>query len=164
MRPENDTRPSALTSGKPFGESVVGLGIDIVSKKRIGLAIDRTGDAFIVKVFVAEEISYCKTAAEPLERYAAFFAAKEAVAKGLGCGIGSGLSFHDIVIHGSTGAAPAVSLHGRGAEIARERGIDRCLLALSHHASDAVAIAVMTGERGRPMEAAVATQQGKTIS
>jgi holo-[acyl-carrier protein] synthase len=120
------------------------LGVDIVSKERIRLAVTRSGRPFVEHVFTPEEMTYCEAAHDPIERYAGFWAAKEAVAKTLGCGIGAGLGFHDIVIKGAQGRAPEVALHGVGATLAPS-GCCRWLLSLSHNSDSAIAVAILVG-------------------
>ena len=75
--------------------------------------------------------------------YAARFAAKEAVAKAFGTGIGSALGWLDIeVAHGPTGA-PMVRLLGKGAELALERGVREVLVSLTHTSVSAAASVVL---------------------
>jgi len=61
----------------------VTTGIDIVRSQRIKDVVDKSGDSFLERVFHADERSVCDAAANPFERYAARFAAKEAFVKAL---------------------------------------------------------------------------------
>ncbi len=72
------------------------LGIDIVEVDRIKKLMDKN-ENFLNKVFNEDEIERIKKRKEPYERAAGVFAAKEAIAKGLGTGIGK-ISFKDIKI------------------------------------------------------------------
>ena len=66
--------------------NVLGVGTDIVEIERVREAIQKNGDAFIEKVFTADEQAYCKKHKDPMPQYAARFSAKESVVKALGCG------------------------------------------------------------------------------
>ena len=72
------------------------LGIDIVEVDRIKKLMDKN-ENFLNKVFNEDEIERIKKRKEPYERAAGIFAAKEAIAKALGTGIGK-ISFKDIKI------------------------------------------------------------------
>jgi holo-[acyl-carrier protein] synthase len=133
-----------LSPPAEFSYGPLALGVDIVSKERIRLAVTRSGRPFVEHVFTPEEMAYCEAAHDPIERYAGFWAAKEAIAKTLGCGIGDGLGFHDIVIKGAQGRAPQVALHGIGATLAPS-GCCRWLLSLSHNNDSAIAVAILVG-------------------
>ena len=70
------------------------IGTDIVEIDRIGRSLEKFGDSFKRRFLSADEMILAKR----VESLAGFWAAKEAVSKALGCGIGSRLSFHDIII------------------------------------------------------------------
>ncbi|MEO0445415.1 MAG: holo-ACP synthase, partial [Verrucomicrobiota bacterium] len=75
--------------------TIFGIGVDVVEIKRIQQSMDRLGDAFLNRVFTAGERSYCEPMKFAARHYAARFAAKEAIAKAFGTGIGEDLSWHD---------------------------------------------------------------------
>src|SRR3989338_5011045 len=62
---------------------IIGTGIDIIEIARLKQAIDRWGDHFLKHVFHEEEIEYARKHQNPLQHYAARFAAKEAVYKAI---------------------------------------------------------------------------------
>ena len=126
--------------------SVLGLGVDIVEIARIAGAIERGGQPFLDRVFLPGEQAYCGAQHEPARCYAARFAAKEAVAKALGTGIGAQLGWHDIEVRRKASGEPFVVLHGIGAETARSLGISGILVSLSHSEHYAVANAICTGK------------------
>lgn len=128
--------------------SVLGLGVDIVEIARIASAIERSGQPFLDRVFLPSEQEYCSTQREPARCYAARFAAKEAVAKALGTGIGAQLAWHDIEVGRKASGEPFVVLHRIGAETARSLGIAGILVSLSHSERYAVANAICTGKSG----------------
>ena len=77
--------------------------------------------------------------ADKAYRLAARFAAKEAVAKALGTGIGD-IRWVDIEIRSSARRRPQLTLHGKADELAKELGLTDWDISLSH--SDALAIAI----------------------
>ncbi len=92
----------------------VGIGNDIVEVERIEQAINKQGQAFLDKVYTADEQAYCLTkGVKQYESFAACFAAKEAISKALGCGIGAVLRFHDMEIKHDNLGKPSVSFSER---------------------------------------------------
>ncbi|SMC09839.1 holo-ACP synthase [Nitratiruptor tergarcus] len=86
------------------------IGIDIVAIKRIENFIEKHGNKGLERFLLPSEISIAK---KP-QTVAGFWAAKEAIAKALRCGIGSELSFKDIEIYKELTGAPAFRLlHGK---------------------------------------------------
>ena len=108
------------------------LGIDIVEISRIKKLIDEN-EKFLHKVFNEEEIERIKKRKEPYERAGGIFAAKEAVAKALGTGLGK-ISFKDIKIK-YKGDAPYAEVFDMKFD-----------LSISHERSYAVAVAKVRGE------------------
>ncbi len=124
--------------------TLLGLGTDIVETARIKTAILRHGEAFLERVFTAEEIAYCAPMRDPHPYYAARFAAKEAVAKAFGTGLGSDMAFRDIGICRKESGEPFVVLTGTAAATAQRLGIVEVRVSLSHseHYATATALAV----------------------
>jgi holo-[acyl-carrier protein] synthase len=125
---------------------IIGTGLDLVENARIARSIAKFGDRFLHRIFAAGEIAYCKPMREPAPHYAARFAAKEAVAKAFGCGIGEWIGFLDIEVVRDSSGAPSVTLHGPGRELAVSRGVTQIFLSLSHteHYATASALLVKT--------------------
>jgi holo-[acyl-carrier protein] synthase len=124
---------------------IFGIGIDVVEVDRIASAIERHGEAFLAKIFTAVEREYCETRKNPALHYAARFAAKEAVSKALGTGIGGNAGLHDMeVIHDSSGA-PKLRLSGAAEIFTKQHGITEIQISLTHArdyaAANAIAIA-----------------------
>ena len=122
-----------------------GIGVDIVEISRIELAIKRQGKPFIDRVFLPSEQTYCQSHRQPSRSYAARFAAKEAVAKAFGTGIGASVSWLDIEVCRTEAGAPFIVLHGAAEQTAKERSISQILLSLSHSEHYAVANVVLAG-------------------
>ena len=127
---------------------VLGIGVDIVEIERFASSMQRSGQAFLDRLFLPAEQAYCSPQREPARCFAARFAAKEAVSKALGTGIGAQLAWRDIEIRRKESGEPFIVLHGTGAETARQLGVSAILLSLSHseHYAVANAIALRPGD------------------
>lgn len=119
---------------------MIGIGVDLVEVDRMRTVLART-PTMVEKLFTAGERSYAEAANDPTERYAARFAAKEAVMKALGVGLGA-VDWHDIEVVRTERGAPELVVTGRAQELAADAGVTRWMLTLSHTASMAEAIAV----------------------
>lgn len=109
------------------------LGVDIVSIKRISNLKEKYGLKFLKRVLNDSEISLVKKSDETL---AGFFAAKEAVSKALGVGIGNEFSFLDIEIYKSDKNAPLIKFKN---EIKTKFKIKDSNLSISHDGGFAIA-------------------------
>jgi holo-[acyl-carrier protein] synthase len=123
------------------GRTVVSIGVDVVDIERMRTILGRQA-RFVERVFTDDERDYCRAGADPAERFAARFAAKEAGLKAIGVGLG-GADFKDFGVLKQESGEPILRVGGRAAERASRLGIDRWLLTLSH--SDLVACAVVVG-------------------
>jgi holo-[acyl-carrier protein] synthase len=124
---------------------VLGLGIDLIEVSRVQHALERFGDRFIERVLHPDELAYCRAQKNPAPFIAARFAAKEAVSKAFGTGIGSALGWHDILIRRRPSGEPHVELVGKGLELMRSRGGQRLVLSLTHTSGHAAAAVVLEG-------------------
>ena len=122
------------------------IGIDIVDVPRFRALLARRPRG-AERLFTPAERAYAATRADPTERLAARFAAKEAVMKALGAGFGD-VAFKDMEVVRAPGGRPEVVLHGRAADRARRAGVTGWHLSLSHTATAAVAVAVAVGAGG----------------
>ncbi len=121
---------------------IFGIGIDVVEVDRIASAIDRHGDSFLMKLFTDGERAYCESHPKPAVHYAARFAAKEAISKALGTGIGGQAGWLDLEIIRTATGAPKLLLQGNAAEFARQNGIIEVQISLTHARDYAAANAV----------------------
>jgi holo-[acyl-carrier protein] synthase len=124
---------------------ILGIGVDIVEIARLDGAIQRQGKPLIDRCFLPTEQAYCNQQREPARCYAARFAAKEAVSKALGTGIGAHLGWLSIEVRRKASGEPFVVLLNEGAETARRLGLTELFLSLSHSEHYAVANAVAIG-------------------
>ncbi len=116
-------------------------GIDLIEIERVRSAIETHGERFLQRVFTPREL---KERGDRAESLAGRFAAKEAAAKALGCGIGD-VTWKEIeILHGKSGA-PRLVLHGAAERMAKEKGLVEWSVSLSHSHSHAVAIVVAIG-------------------
>ncbi len=122
--------------------SIHGIGIDLVEVERIRDSIERLGDVWSQRIFTQAERAYCDQQYDPAIHYSARFAAKEAVAKALGTGIGKHAALQDLeVVHDANGA-PKMLLHGDAKDFAKANGIAHVHISLTHTKGHAVANAV----------------------
>lgn len=116
---------------------VVGIGVDVVDLDRFRLALTRR-PRLAERLFTDDERAYAARFKDQVPRLAARFAAREAVMKAMGVGLGA-FAFHDAEVIRMERGAPGVSLRGKAAALAAERGITSWKLSLTH--SDLVAVA-----------------------
>jgi len=124
---------------------IIGIGVDIIETARIEASIERHGDHFLQRVFTEGEIAYCSSMKISARHYAARFAAKEAVSKAFGTGIGEQMEWRDIEVQRKESGEPFLVLHGGAARLARARGVAETLLSLSHADHYAVASVLFQG-------------------
>ena len=122
---------------------IFGIGIDVVEIGRIAKSIERHGDPFLAKVFTTAEREYCDAKKFPAQHYAARFAAKEAVSKAFGTGIGQHIGWLDMEVRRLASGQPYVVLHDRGEALFREREATHLHLTLSHTQTYATAVALL---------------------
>lgn len=119
------------------------MGTDILRVDRIDDVLSRLGDRFMRRILTEPEQDEYHRSKQPGRLLAKRFAAKEAVAKSLGTGIGRGVSWQDIQIEHDTNGAPQVLLLGGARRAALERGGLRVVLSLADEADYVVAFAVL---------------------
>jgi len=108
-------------------------------------SLEKFGDRFLQRVFCPAEVEYCRRMRDPVPHFAARFAAKEAVSKAFGCGIGGEIGLLDIEVIRDEHGAPGIRLHGNGLALGEARGVRRILISLSHTENYAVASVTLLG-------------------
>ena len=116
-----------------------GLGNDIIEIDRIRKSIEIHGLHFLNKLFTQKEQDYCYKFKDPAPSFAGRFAAKEAIAKALGTGIGGELSWHDIEILGNDAGKPVAQLSKSAQKKFNNPNI---LVSISHCTTHATAVAI----------------------
>ena len=113
-------------------------GIDLIEIDRFASAYQRHDQRLLHRLFTPIELA---ENGENMASLAARFAAKEAVAKAFGTGIGN-ISWQDIEIRRGCSGEPILHLHGAAQKMAEEQNISTWSLSLSHTQSHAIAIVV----------------------
>lgn len=119
------------------------IGVDMIEIERVRQAIERYPKRFTARCFTPSEREHC---GKLMERFAARFAAKEAVAKALGTGIGCEATWTEIEILSDEKRRPHVILHGAAAQLAGKLGLNSWQVSLSHTHEYAIAFVVATDE------------------
>jgi holo-[acyl-carrier protein] synthase len=121
---------------------IVSLGLDLAQIDRLEAAVERRGERMLTRLFTDGERAYCERRREKMTHYAGRFAVKEAVMKVLGTGWTRGVRWRDIEVVRQPGSAPELVLHGVAQKIARDRGIAKIHITITHDAGLAAAVAV----------------------
>lgn len=116
-------------------------GVDLIEIARIEEVVSRHGKHYLERIYTPSELELCGKRAESL---AGRFAAKEAVAKALGCGIGD-VDWKEIEILDDEQNAPVLHLHGKADQKADDLGLTSWSVSISHDQSQVVAFAVAIG-------------------
>lgn len=149
-------------------------GVDLIEIERISASIARHGEKFLARIYTPRELEICTAENQPrmnaatlegtptrgyqggasapsrvglrvdIKSLAARFAAKEAVAKALGTGIGA-VSFQEIEILRDENYAPVLYLHGAANQLAVSLGLENWSISLSHIETHAIAMVVALG-------------------
>jgi holo-[acyl-carrier protein] synthase len=122
---------------------IVRSGVDLIEIARLDELQPRIRARFLARVYTPQELADCAGRSASL---AARFAAKEAVAKALGCGIGA-VRWQDIEVVREENGAPGLALHGAAKTEAARLGLETWSLSLSHSRSHAIAFVVAVGAR-----------------
>jgi holo-[acyl-carrier protein] synthase len=123
--------------------SIIGIGVDLVECDRIQHSLDRFGEKFLRRIFTEGEIEYSMSMKFPARHLAARFAAKEAVSKAFGTGIGKAMGWRNIDIRKKKSGEPFLVFSGPAQDLATERGVTSALITLSHTDHHAMACVVL---------------------
>lgn len=122
---------------------IYGIGTDIVEIARIRAVLERHGDRFCNRILTTEEMQVFDQRQRSASYLASRFAAKEALAKAFGTGIGADVSFLGIQVSNDSAGRPEFHLSGQTEIFARQQGISRVFLSLSDEKHYAVAMVVV---------------------
>lgn len=122
---------------------ILGIGIDIIEVGRIKSSLERFGERFGQKILLPGEMAYCLSHKHPAPFVAARFAAKEAISKAFGTGIGSQLGWQDMEIARKESGEPYVILHGKGKELFASRHAKNLYVTISHTNDYAAVTAIL---------------------
>ena len=121
----------------------IAIGTDIIDIQRIADAVERQGDKFVQRILTESEISEYQARGHAVSFLAKRFAAKEAIAKALGTGIGRGISFQHMIISNNAEGAPQVELRDMASEKLKQLGGTHVLISLSDEKSYALAYVIL---------------------
>lgn len=124
--------------------SLLRSGIDLVDIQRLADLNPAIRARFMQRVYTPRELAACQGS---LASLAGRFAAKEAVAKALGVGIGP-VSWQEIEVLNGPDGEPVLQLHGAAHRIAESLGLRVWSISISHSRTQAVAMAVALGNEG----------------
>lgn len=113
-------------------------GVDIVSVDRIKKILLRNREGFYKKIFTGKEIDYIEEKNHKPTTVSGLFAAKEAVSKAAGIGIGN-LGWKDIEVLHEVGGRPFINFTEKGKGIMKELGIGDMQISISHERDYAIA-------------------------
>lgn len=128
---------------------ILGVGVDLVRVARMRPMLDRHGPRLLERLLHPDERAELP-AVRPEGFVARRFAAKEALAKALGCGVGRDMALNEVcVIHDPAGR-PGLALSGSAARTAARLGVARIHLSISDEHDYAQAFVVLEGGAGLP--------------
>jgi holo-[acyl-carrier protein] synthase len=119
----------------------VRVGADLVEIDRLARLVAKYEIAE-ERLFTQAERDYCRGKSRRNEHLAARWAAKEAVGKALGTGIGGAVSWQDVEVVTGAGGRPAIRLHGEASRWAERHGLTQLEVSLSHTRELAMAYVV----------------------
>lgn len=125
---------------------IVGIGVDAVEIDRFRRSLERT-PSMKTRLFTQEELEYVEPHDDPSASLAARFAAREAVMKAMGVGLGA-FEFHDVWVQRADSGRPTLAVTGRAEQIANELGVTDWHLSITH--TDSTAIAYVIAVRSLP--------------
>lgn len=119
------------------------IGIDLIKIDRMKRIMERFSDRGLQKFLSKNEIELIKNP----DTAAGFWAAKEACAKALGCGIGSECGFHDITLSKTDKGAPQLAL---SAKVQEHFNISNTSVSITHDGDYAIAVvAIESHNKGK---------------
>lgn len=112
------------------------IGVDLIKTDRMKTLIERFGERGLRRFLSDSEISLIKN----FKTAAGFWAAKEACAKALGCGIGSECGFHDITLSKTPKGAPIITL---SENVAITFSVASASVSITHDGEYAIAVVAL---------------------
>ena len=122
---------------------IVGIGVDIAETARVEKLSTKFGERFARRILTADELLEFDRRKHSSSYLATRFAAKEAVAKALGTGIGEQLGFHSIQIDNDEKGKPLLRFMGTAVDLIAGRNIKNAMISLSDEKHYVVAMVVL---------------------
>ena len=127
---------------------IIGIGVDLVEISRVRSLVASQGERALKRLFTEGERRYCEGMANPARHFAARVAAKEATYKALsGSDDARGIAWREMEVELDDFGRPSLLLHGRATMRARELGVARTWISLSHGDDLATAFVVLESAR-----------------
>ena len=126
---------------------IIGVGVDLVEISRVRSMIASQGERALLRLFTESEREYCEAMANPARHLAVRVAAKEAAFKALsGTDEARGIGWREMEVELDHIGRPSLRLHGRASVRARELGVSRSWISLSHGDDLATAFVVLESD------------------
>jgi holo-[acyl-carrier protein] synthase len=123
---------------------IIGIGVDLVEISRVRSMIASQGERALLRLFTETERAYCRDMANPARHFAVRVAAKEAAFKALsGTEDARGIGWREMEVELDGIGRPSLRLHGRASARAKELGVSRTWISLSHGDDLATAFVVL---------------------
>ena len=122
---------------------IVGIGVDIAETARVEKLNTRYGERFARRILTPDELAEFDRRGHSSSYLATRFAAKEAVAKALGTGIGEQLGFHSVQIENDSRGKPLLRFLGSAKDMIASLGISNAMISLSDEKHYVVAMVVL---------------------
>jgi holo-[acyl-carrier protein] synthase len=122
---------------------IKGMGIDISEVDRIKNSIEKFNKNFLDRIFTEKEQQIAASRKDFATFYAGRWAAKEAISKALGCGIGEQCSFTEIEILNDSQGRPVATLSGNAAKTFALLHGETLHITISHEGKNAIAMAII---------------------
>lgn len=124
----------------------LGVGIDLVDIARVERMLAHNGERLLHRLLTESERRYCLSRSEPARHVAARVAAKEAAFKALFASENGGyIGWQEFEVLRSPEGRPELLFKRRAQERARQMGVSRALISLSHSRTHAVAVVILVG-------------------
>jgi len=122
---------------------IVGIGVDIAETARVERLSEKFGKRFARRILTSDELLEFDRRGNASSYLATRFAAKEAVAKALGTGIGKSLGFHSVQIDNDTKGKPRLRFLGDAVKLVASLDINNAMISLSDEKHYVVAMVVL---------------------
>jgi len=127
---------------------IVGIGVDIAETARVRQLAERFGERFAARILTGDERAEFDRRKRPHAYLATRFAAKEAIAKALGTGIGKRFGFHSVQIDHDGAGKPVVNFLEGARALIDDLGITHAMISLSDERHYVVAMVVLESRPG----------------
>jgi holo-[acyl-carrier protein] synthase len=126
---------------------ILGVGIDLVEISRVAHMIESLGDRMYARLFSESEARYIRSKPLPAQHAAVRLAAKEAAFKALaGNDLARTITWRDVEVVSDSHGIPSIKLHGTAHRRAREMGVARVHVSLTHSRESAGAVVVLSSD------------------